>query len=165
MKLETWLLLLLSLRLFRESSRKCFVCKAPFIQVNVSTPESFLFDDKKRHNPRVEFQQQEQTGISPGNTQQTKLQHTHPWEIGREREKAGREVFGLIRKCRLCTAMWGTAEMKGAFLIRVTFSYDRIPKLDRVKMFLIRLEWFCTEAWCVVQYELIHRVTTTLNST
>lgn len=51
------------------------MCKASFIQVNVSTPESSLFDDKKkkRHNPRMEFQQQEQTGISPGNTQQTKL--------------------------------------------------------------------------------------------
>lgn len=67
------------LRTFFES---VLCAKLPFIQVNVSTPESSLFDDKKkkreRHNPRVEFQQQEQTGISPGNTGQTKLKHTHP---------------------------------------------------------------------------------------
>ena len=64
--------------LFTDTVRKCFVCKAPFIQVNVSTPEASLFDDKKRHNPRVEFKQQEQTGISLGNTRQTKLRQTHP---------------------------------------------------------------------------------------
>lgn len=55
----------------------------PSLWMNVSTPEFPLFDDKKRHNPGEEFQQQEQTRISPGNTRQTKCRQTHPWEIGR----------------------------------------------------------------------------------
>lgn len=48
-------------------------------------------------------------------------------------------MLGLIRTCRLCAAKLGTAEMKEAFLIHVTFSCDRLPKSDSVKMFLIRL--------------------------
>ena len=57
------------------------------------TPESSLFDDKKRHNPGEEFQQQEQTGISPGNTRQTKLSTWHPWETGSQSETPGWSIW------------------------------------------------------------------------
>lgn len=51
------------------------MCKARVIHVDFSTPEFLYLMVKKRHNPGVEFQKQEQTGISPGNTRQTKRSH------------------------------------------------------------------------------------------
>ncbi len=93
--------------LFTDSARKCLVCKAPVIEVNVSTPESSLFDDKKRDTTQEwnSSSKNRQEYLQVTLSKQNSGRHILEKLVDREKQQAEKYLASLgnvnsVRKCR-----------------------------------------------------------------